>query len=277
MDSPCNLDSVPFSDIRALAIDVNAKGGINTFSWHCNNPLNDSSAWATSIPGAVRSILPGGGNHKKYTQWLDRVAAFFSELKTAEGKPIPVIFRPFHEQSGDWFWWGKKHCTADEYVQLWQFTVKYLSEIKKVHNLIYAFSPADNFNNEAEFLERYPGDSFVDITGFDIYQFPQEGNRQFADRLKGKLAILSGIAGKRNKLPVIAEIGYEQIPYPKWWTEVLWPAIKDSGVSYALFWRNAANRPNHYFMPYPGQQSEKDFAELYKLPETLFRGDLRKK
>jgi mannan endo-1,4-beta-mannosidase len=277
MGSAYNLDSVPFADMKALAIEANAKGGINTFSWHLNNPVNDSSAWNCSTKGTVKSILPGGEKYQKYIQWLDKLAAFFLELKDSGDKPIPVIFRPFHEQSGDWFWWGKKHCTSEEFIQLWQFTFEYLTGIKQVHNLIFAFSPAGDFNDKNSFLERYPGDQYVDILGFDIYQSTMQGNKQFASKLKEKLTILGEIAKERNKIPALSEVGYEQIPYPTWWTEVLGPAIKGSGVSYALYWRNAYNRPNHYYAPYPGQQSEKDFMEFYKLPETLFLHDINKK
>lgn len=271
-----NLDSVPFGSMKGWAADVNAFGGINTFSWHLNNPVNDSSAWNFSTKETVKSILPGGEKNEKYTQWLDAVADFFASLKDSSGKPIPVIFRPFHEQSGDWFWWGKKHCTSEEFVELWRFTFKYLTETKQVHNLLFAFSPSDDFRNKADFMERYPGDEYVDIIGFDIYQMPSQGNKQFAEKLSNKLKILAQVAKDNSKLPAITEIGYEQIPYPAWWKEVLWPAIKGSGVSYALFWRNAANRPNHFYAPYPGQLSEKDFVEFFKIPETLFRSDINK-
>lgn len=272
--SAYNLDSVPFSSMKAFAVQVNSKGGINTFSWHLNNPMNDSSAWNYTTRGTVRSILPGGEKHEKYTLWLDKVALFFLDLKDEEGKPIPVIFRPFHEQSGDWFWWGAKHCSAGEFTNLWRFTFNYLTKTKQVHNLLFAFSPSDNFRNTSDFLERYPGNEYVDLIGFDIYQMPDQDNSKFAGKLKQKLVILSDVASLHNKLPALTEIGYEQIPHPTWWTEVLWPSLNDSRISYALFWRNAANRPNHYYAPYPGQQSEKDFIEFYKLPETLFSKDI---
>jgi hypothetical protein len=272
----CNLDSVPFSSMKSWVIDTYAHGGINTFSWHLNNPVNDSSAWNFSTNGTVKSILPGGEKHEKYKVWLNAVADFFLALKDANGKSIPVIFRPFHEQSGDWFWWGKKHCSSEEFIELWRFTFKYLTETKQVHNLLFSFSPSDNFNNETDFLERYPGDEYVDFIGFDIYQMPSQSNKQFAEKLEKKLTILSEIAKERNKMPALTEVGYEQIPYPTWWTEVLWPAIKGTDISYALFWRNAHNRPNHFYAPYPGQQSEKDFVEFYKFPETLFRNDIVK-
>jgi len=274
--SACNLDSVPFTDMKKYAILVHARGGINEFSWHCNNPLTEGSAWDVTNPEVVRSILPAGKLNHVYIQWLDEVANFLEGLRDETGKPIPVLFRPFHEQGGSWFWWGKSLCSVAEFKELWQYTVNYLNHTKNLHNLIFVFSNSDSFNNSEEFLERYPGNDWVDIIGFDLYQDPKTSNETFASLLKNKLTILVNAADKLNKLPAITEIGFEQIPYPTWWTEVLWPSIHRFRLSYTLFWRNAANRPNHYYMPYPGQISEKDFLDLYHLPCTLFGKDLEK-
>ncbi len=276
LGSSHNIDSVAFSDMLTYARKVHAMGAINTYSWHCRNPLTDSSAWYIQEPGVVKSILPGGIMHQKYLEWLDGVAEFFQELTDSTGKPIPVIFRPFHEQSGNWFWWGRAHCTPDEFIRLWQFTVTYLNETKQVHNLLWAFSTADKFRDTAGLLERYPGDAFVDIIGFDIYQQDNQRNEDFAGILEARTAVLAEFSAAHGKLPAITEMGYVQIPYPVWWTEVVWPAVKDYPLSYMLFWRNAINRPDHYYVPYPGQISQDDFIRFYDLPGTLFQKDLAK-
>lgn len=49
-----------------------------------------------------------------------------------EGELIPVIFRPYHEHNGDWFWWGKGVNSEEDYIKLWQFTVEYLRDEKDV-------------------------------------------------------------------------------------------------------------------------------------------------
>jgi len=274
--SAVNLDSVPFADMVKYATEVYAMGGINTFSWHLDNPLTGGSAWDVTQNGVVKSILPGGANNAVFMHWLDNIAAFFSGLKDKKGEAIPVIFRPFHEHTGDWFWWGRAHCTSEEYKQMWIYTIKYLTETKNLHNLIFAYSPAGSFKDLEEYSERYPGNDYVDIAGFDIYQDAGESNNKFAGTLREKLTLLTEFAKSHDKLAAITEIGFEQIPEAKWWTGVIYPVIKDFEVSYALFWRNAANRPNHYYMPYPGQVSEDDFKTFYALPGTLFLKDIEK-
>lgn len=275
-ESKYNIDSVPFADMKKYVLEVHAKGGINTFSWHLNNPLTGGNAWDISSNEVVKSILPGGQKHNEYTLWLDRVAVFLSGLNDEKGEPIPVIFRSFHEQTGDWFWWGKAHCTADEFSQLWQFTFKYLTETKNIHNLIFTFSTGGSFENVKNYSDRYPGNEFVDLVGFDFYQDPNQSNADFTKLLTARLTVLFEFAKANNKLPALTELGYEQIPDPEWWTKTFYPAVQNLPLSYALFWRNAANRPNHYYMPYPGQKSENDFRKLYALPGTLFLKDLGK-
>jgi len=274
--SKINLDSVPFSDMKKYAIEVNSMGGINTFSWHLDNPLTGGSAWDVTKNGVVKSVLPGGTNHAEFNRWLDNVATFFSGLKDKNGEAIPVIFRPFHEQTGDWFWWGKAHCTSEEFHQLWQYTFNYLTQTKNIHNLIFAFSTGGSFDNVKDYSDRYPGDKFVDIIGFDFYQTPNQPNTEYTKQLTSRFTILLEFAKTRNKLPALTEGGYERIPDSEWWTKVFYPIVKDLPLSYALFWRNAANRPNHYYMPYPGQVSEEDFKEFYSLPGTLFLKDIEK-
>lgn len=275
--SAVNLDSVPFSDMARYATEMNANGGINTFSWHPDNPLTGGSAWDISKPGVVKSILPGGSKNAEFNLWLNRAATFLKSLKDADGEAVPVLFRPFHEQTGSWFWWGKNHCTAEEFRQLWIYTFKYLTETQNTHNLIFVFSTGGDFKNVDEFTDRYPGDDFVDIVGFDTYLGTNQSGSDYSKTLSDRLNTLFEFANARNKPAAITEIGFEQIPDPHWWTEVFYPAVKDKQASYALFWRNAANKPNHYYMPYPGQKSEKDFMEFYNLPGTLFLKDIENK
>lgn len=60
--------------MKELARQVYSRGGINQFSWHCNNPLTGGSTWDVSNPGTVKSILEGGEKHQVFISWLDKVA-----------------------------------------------------------------------------------------------------------------------------------------------------------------------------------------------------------
>jgi hypothetical protein len=161
IDHAVNLDSVPFDKMKSFIGEAYERGGVITLSWHLNNPLTGKTAWDPA-PGTVASILPGGEKNDLYKTWLDKVARFLLALKGKHGEYIPIIFRPFHELNGDWFWWGGKNCTPDELKQLYQFTESYLRDKKNVHSLLYAYN-TDKFYSKDEYLKRYPGDEWVDL------------------------------------------------------------------------------------------------------------------
>lgn len=114
--TPANIDGVPFENMKIWIAKGYEKGGISTISWHARIPGTKQSSWTRKK--VVNTLLPGGANHTAFVEKLDHVAAFLADLKGPSGEPVPVIFRPYHEHNGDWFWWGAKWCTPDEYKHL---------------------------------------------------------------------------------------------------------------------------------------------------------------
>jgi mannan endo-1,4-beta-mannosidase len=255
------------------------RGGVTTVSWHFSNPVSGGGFnWRDSVSApAVRMIIPGGSHHEKYKTILTTIADLANSVKGKDGKSVPMIFRPYHEFDGNWFWWGRSHCTIDEFKALWRFTVSYLRDSLQVHNFIYAFSPDNRFNSEEVYLERYPGNEWVDMLGMDNYG---DWGRDRYDLVAGvqKLKIISDYAKKNGKLAAFTETGLESIPNQTWWTETLLKALKTAGLqlSYVLVWRNDTRSPTHYYAPYPGQVSVPDFIKFYDDPFTLFEKDLKK-
>jgi hypothetical protein len=272
--APVNLDSVPFDHMKIFAGEIWARGGVITFSWHVDNPLTDGNSWDVTSDRVVASVLPGGESHEKFKGWLDNLAEFLGSLRDENDVAIPVIFRPWHEHTGSWFWWGQNLCTDDEFVSLWRFTFDYLCVEKNIHNLLFAYSSAGDISNMDQYLARYPGDGYVDLMGFDYYQMPEAGNQSFVREVDRVMGIVTAAAAERGKLAALTEAGYEGIPDPTWWTGTLWPAVKNHKISYLLVWRNAHNKPGHFYAPWPGHLSEKDFIDFHNLPETLFQNDV---
>ena len=269
-----NLDSVPFEHMKIFAGEVWSRGGVITFSWHVDNPLTGGDAWDVTSDKVVASVLPGGENHDKFKGWLDNLADYLGSLRDENGVVIPVIFRPWHEHTGSWFWWGQRLCTDEEFISLWRFTFDYLCGEKKLHNLLFAYSSSGDIFSKAKYLERYPGDEYVDLIGFDYYQMPEAGGQSFVREVDRVMGIVTTAAEEHGKLAALTEAGYEGIPDSLWWTGTLWPAVKNHKISYALVWRNAHNKPGHFYAPYPGHLSENDFIDFYNLPETLFQKEL---
>lgn len=114
-----NLDKVAFDTLRKEIVNQYLRGGMVSLSWHARNPKTGGDAWDVTDTTVVKSILPGGECHQKFAGWLGSVASFINSLQTADGVKVPVLFRPWHEHTGSWFWWGEKLCTPEDYKELW--------------------------------------------------------------------------------------------------------------------------------------------------------------
>ncbi|MEN2400504.1 glycosyl hydrolase [Flavobacterium sp. MC2016-06] len=244
-----------------------AKGMINTFSWHLREPNNETSFYAADMTTdqkntAFKSILPGGANHEWYKKKLDKVASVVSNFKGANGELIPIIFRPFHEFDGSWFWWGANFCTPEEYKAAYQFTVTYLKTTKGVHNILYAFSPDNSYTTETNYLSRYPGDAYVDILGMDNYGDFDNQSQAGADRANAKLKIISDYAKAKVKIAALTETGYRVTssipPITNWFSTYLYSALTSNSIeiSYAMFWNNNSDG---YYVPNGSVSNANDF------------------
>lgn len=268
IDSPVNLDGNDFNIMREAAKKHHERGGIVTLSWHLRNPLTGGDSWDVSNAKVVESILPGGELHEKFIGWLDRVSDYIASLKDGNGRQIPVIWRPWHEHTGGWFWWGAANCTPEQYNDLWKMTYNHMVNERKLEGLLWAISPNSLPADFESWESRYPGDEYVDIVGLDCYcstYVPQEtALPMFAQDIKRCLGSLKAFADKHGKILALTETGYEALTHEKWWTEVLAPAIEEFPIAYLLVWRNTDEMPRgmtHFYTPWPGGPSEADFVK----------------
>lgn len=278
-----NLDGVNFLKIRKGIQQVYLQGGINTVSWHMRNPVSGGDH-ADKTP-AVKDILPGGSKHELFKARLDALAVFNEKIKLGDTY-IPIIFRPWHEHNGEWFWWGKGNASEQDYIALWRFTVNYLRNEKHIHNFIYASSPdrsrIDLNNFERDYMYAYPGDGYVDIMGLDNYwDLGHPANKAAsAEQLANFSQSLAGvavIANAHKKLAALTECGSEAIPNPKFWTEILLKGMTANDQTrqmvYVMLWRNATNgghNGHHFYTPYPGHPSAADFVRFKQSEFVLF-------
>ena len=270
-----SLDSVSFAQIREMVKYFHQLNGVITISWHCTNPITSQlpgtktpngpgSAW--DVPrrddpvknrGEVKSILPGGSNHAMFNQWLTILADFFLTWTDEEGKLIPFIFRPYHEHSGDFFWWGNTRCTPEEYANLWRYTVNFLRD-KGLHNILYAYN-TDKVNSLEEFLSGYPGDEYIDMLSIDWYG----SGADFNVAVDHALNFVSNAAIEKRKLAALSECGNTS------WDMI--NILSRYRLSYFLTWRNAFQQnPN---MRARGNNDGLNW--MYHHPHTLFLRDIQ--
>ena len=262
---------------RRVIIEAYDRGEVITMCCHLNNPHTGGDSWDNSSSEVVKSILTEGhATRTKYLQWLDRCADFANNLKGSDGKLIPIIFRPYHEHTQTWSWWGSKCTTADEFIRFWQFTVEYLRDSKGVRNFIYAISPQmdEDYKGGAEerLTFRWPGDDYVDFIGMDCYHY------SWKQAFKSNLDAMSELSLEKQKPCGVTETGPEGFDWADYWTSHILECAINQRVSMVVMWRNKYVGNNesdrHFYSVYPGHPSEDDFRTMYEHPSTFFSKDL---
>ena len=243
---------------------------------------------------SLKQILPGGDYNEVYRAYLDIIADYATQLQEDN---IPVMFRPFHENTGAWFWWGSTN-SEESYKSLYRYTRQYLED-KGVHNMLYIYSPCGPVSSEDEVLSRYPGDEYVDILAFDYYDdynsYPAESDGSYFEHLNETCRIVSSVAKEHGKIAAIAECGVRVMkkdgsdnegllvkgnPVSSEKTETNWykkvsDIAKENDMPYYLVWANFSD--TNFYVPYKyndeyGQEMINDFIDYYN-DETSVFGD----
>lgn len=269
-----NLDGVSFDLMRRAAVTHASRGGLVTFSWHPRNPLTGGDAWDVSSDQVVASILEEGEKHDLFMEWLKRAGDFLETLKDADGQPLSFILRPWHEHIGSWFWWGGRLCSEQQYKDLFRLTHDYLTGTRGLTNIVWCYSPNSNVTPE-QYMSRYPGDDCVDVLGMDAYQYVgdqplEDAEAAFVAQVRDHLTFMKDLAQEHGKLMCLSETGFEGIPDPAWWTGTLLPAIQDFPIAYVLTWRNAHDKPEHFYAAWPGSGDAPGFKAFAEKDNILF-------
>ncbi len=268
--------------IKANIVEAYNKGMINTLLWHMREPYEGEYFYVNNMTdfqknNAFISILPGGENHDYYISKLDKIAKVANSLTGSNGELIPIIFRPFHEFDGNWFWWGKDYCTPEQFIQLWQFTIDYLKDTKRVNNMLFAYSSDRHFTTKEDYLERYPGDNYVDILGMDNYGDFATGNMGL-DQANEKLKILTDLAKDKVKIAALTESCFfvtpgENEPIPNFFNNDLYNTLTNNDVklSYMMFWSNIRDS---YCVPVPSHSNANDFINFSNKTDVLLQNEI---
>ncbi len=138
-------------------------GGIPTICWHTGSDFasgyDESKSYDLNWEDA---FVPGTETYQKLLDDMDRAVPYLQQLEDAE---VPILWRPFHELDGGWFWWSKGG--ADNFVKLWQLMYSRYTDYWGLDNLIWVLGYSGNGGNMAAW---YPGDAYVDLLGADSYK-----------------------------------------------------------------------------------------------------------
>ncbi|WNS43882.1 glycosyl hydrolase [Paenibacillus sp. MMS20-IR301] len=215
------------------AIRWHKAGGIVTMSYHAQLP-GTAPDWKNvsmtlSEADFTQVITPGTAQYSALITELDKVAVYLSKLNEAG---VPVLWRPYHEMNGGWFWWGQKRS----FRTLWNLMFERFTVYHKLHNLLWVWSP--NARNQwcDEPADYYPGSGSVDILALDIYDADyRKSHHDSLWRLGcGKLIAV----GECGELPNIALLAGEQ---PYWSYQMTWGKLlyeKNNDAAIAAFMKD---------------------------------------
>lgn len=223
---PCEELDFSAAQQRQLIVDEAIKkhneGRIITLMWHCCWPANgddcngnDIWRWADNLPSQEEweeLTTDGTGLNKLWKKQMDEVAVYLKQLQAAG---VPVLWRPFHEMNGVWFWWCNKPGD-NGFKKLWISMYNYLTDYHKLNNLLWVWNtnaPRNNPGDEAgPYADYYPGSDYVDVLAADVYHadWKQSHHDELVALGKGKIISL----GEVGALPSTKV--YEKQPQWSW-------------------------------------------------------------
>ena len=277
--------------LAQISIAASRNGSILTMSCHMPNFAEvakkpkvdgkyDYSGYSPNVTSGdvVKRILPGGDLNEVYNGYLDMVAEYGAKLQEAD---VPVLFRPFHENNGSWFWWGAAYCTPSQYKNLFHYTEEYLRDQKGLHNFLYVYSPGGPFQGTEDYLTRYPGDAYIDVVGFDMYHRDPAQGDDWMNSFGDTMNVVQSFAAQHNKLAAVTEAGVlvgnsamakAGNQRKDWFREAL-KAITPHRMAYFMTWSNFDE--TNFDEPYMvtdkrGHEMINDFIRFYNEPQAIF-------
>jgi cellobiose epimerase len=205
------------------------EGYIITLMWHAGRPQDDPPfGWKESVQAKMTDAewkeftTPGTTLHSRWLNQVDTVAKYLKELQTLG---VPILWRPYHELNGVWFWWGNRKGENGS-SKLYRMMFDRFVNFHKLNNLIWVWNtnaPRQLINDEAYAYEDYfPGLDYVDVLAADVYHndYRKSHHDELVELGKGKLIAL----GEVGEVPS-PEILSDQ---PLWVWFMIWSNFVDT-------------------------------------------------
>ncbi len=211
-----------------MAIDHHKRGYIISITWHAARPFDKGFVnFKKQTQGEFSSqqwdelITEGSDMHKMWIEQVDSIATY---LKTLQDNKVPVLWRPFHEMNGEWFWWGGR-CGDNGFTVLWKMLYHRLTQHHQLNNLIWVWNPNNPrkhpVDNQMGYELYYPGAEYVDVLAADVYhrEWFQDTHDQLVTLGNEKLIAL----GEVGELPTSQQLKY----YNRYAWFMIWTSFTD--------------------------------------------------
>jgi mannan endo-1,4-beta-mannosidase len=224
------------------------RGAVIALTWHAVRPTEDEPVtFRDSVQGHLTDwewqqlLTPGTELHARWEKQVDRIAGYLSELQDAG---VPVLFRPYHEMNGNWFWWGGRPGPQGSQELYRQLFDRYV-HIHRLHNLVWVWNVNAPSVNAGPVDRYFPGDAFADVLTMDIYGPFEQAHYDSMVALAGpQKPIALAEVGAMPTLAILAQ-------QPRWTYFMMWSGLAEG-----------ANAPDQ-------------LQTMFHAPNVINRGDPR--
>jgi mannan endo-1,4-beta-mannosidase len=199
-------------------------GAVVALTWHAVRPTEDEPVtFRDSVQGHLTDfewnelLTPGTNLHSRWVEQVDVIAGYLRQLQAAG---VPVLFRPYHEMNGNWFWWGGRpgeHGSAALYRQLYDRFVN----VHHLNNLVWVWNVNSPGGNAGSIESYYPGAQYADVVTMDIYGEFKQNYYDDMVALAGDKPIALAEVGAMPTLDVLAK-------QPRWAYFMMWSGMGES-------------------------------------------------
>lgn len=212
--------------ILKLGIELHESGGMAWYRSHQANFAGGSVYAKTNPTAGIDLVLEDGPGRDRYIRWYTLLAVEMREAKT------PVVFRPFHEFTGGWFWWGAggkfgNGNTPEKFVRLWQ-EVHDIFAYHKANNVLWCWNIAQSPSDVEKLRTFYPGDEYVDILSFEMRYDEHRIPKLHRDIIEGlmqlnpDMPIITGELAPAPKVSIINTWHEDLRQYPRYKGWLYW-------------------------------------------------------
>lgn len=208
-----------------MATDHHQRGYLISITWHAARPFDHGVVrFKEQTQGRFtreqwEELVTEGS--EMHSQWLAQVDSIAQYLKVLQDAGVPLLWRPFHEMNGEWFWWGDRRGERG-FTVLWKMLYHRLTDYHKLNNLIWVWNPNNPRRHPVDktmgYDLYYPGDEFVDVLAADVYhrEWFQDTHDQLVELGKEKLVAL----GEVGELPTAEQLkSYNRYAWFMIWTD----------------------------------------------------------
>jgi len=202
-------------------------GAVIALTWHAVRPTEDEPVtFRDSVQGHLTEfewnelLTPGSGLYNRWVEQVDVIAGYLRQLQEAG---VPVLFRPYHEMNGNWFWWGGRpgdHGSAALYRQLYSRFVN----VHHLNNLVWVWNVNSPSENAGPVASYFPGAAYADIVTMDIYGEFKQSYYDDMVALAGDKPMALAEVGAMPTLDVLAK-------QPRWTYLMMWSGFAESSNS----------------------------------------------